>query len=204
MKKLDKLNVALGSIQPPSTSRAPSPPFILSITRLSLDSVTVPSRLDPSSLPLVRSLHLSAQACQAIQLLLPQLDSLYINRLLPPTDLGLFIRESTSITSLALREMDIVELEDASKTVIQERIVRCRVIVSRSGRSGDSILAAILDASKAMKKVILDGVSLGSADQLKPRFLGTLNVVMAACKRNEIELGKENFEVGNGKVDLEK
>jgi hypothetical protein len=127
-----------------------------------------------------------------------------MRRLLTPADLGLFIRESTSITSLALREIEIAQLDDESRAIIEEKILEFRVTAWPYGGSGDSILAAILDASKAMKKVILDGVSLGSADQLKPRFLETLNFAMAACKRNEIELWKENFEVGNGKVDLEK
>jgi hypothetical protein len=78
------------------------------------------------------------------------------------------------------------------------------VIAWPYGGSGDSILAAILDASKAMKKVILAGVSLDPTDLSLPRFLETLQVVKAACKRKEIELWKESFEVDNGKVDLEK
>jgi hypothetical protein len=171
---------------------------------LSLFNVSIPSPIDPSSLPLARSLHLSAQACQAIQLLLPQLDSLCIKRLLSPTDLGLFIRESTSITSLALREIEIAQLDDESRAIIEEKILEFRVIAWPYGGSGDSILAAILDASKAMKKVILDGVSLDPTDLSLPGFLDTLQVVKAACKRNEIELWKESFEVDNGKVDLEK
>jgi hypothetical protein len=55
-----------------------------------------------------------------------------------------------------------------------------------------------------MKKVILDGSNVNVADQAKPQLLETLEAIKAVCKKKEIELWKENFEVGNGKVDLEK
>jgi hypothetical protein len=204
MKKLVKLNVAYGSIQPPSTSGAPIQPFNLPITLLSLNRVTIPSPLDPSSLPLVRSLHLSRQTFQPVQLLLPQLASLRIRTVFDLTDLGSLIQASTSITSLSMPETYIVQLDDASKTVIKEKIVEFIVHAVGYGNSNDSTLMTTIAGSKAMKKVILDAFYLSLAAQVGPRFLETLKVVKAACKKKNIELWKETFEVGNGKVDLEK
>jgi hypothetical protein len=54
-----------------------------------------------------------------------------------------------------------------------------------------------------MKKVIVDGFNLSVEDQVKPRYLEKLKSVMEACKKKKIELWKENFKVGNGKVNLE-
>jgi hypothetical protein len=51
MKKLDKLNMALGTILPPSISGGLQS-FALPITLLSLASDSIPSPVDPSSLPL--------------------------------------------------------------------------------------------------------------------------------------------------------
>jgi hypothetical protein len=203
MKNLEKLNIMGGSILPPSTSRAPSPPFTLSITLLFLFKVDVPSLIDPSSLPLVKSLHLYFQACQPLQQLLPQLDSLNTQAVINRADLGVLIQESTSITFLSLCESDIAKLDDASKTVIKERIMELSVR-TLSYADADSTLAAILDGSKAMKKVILDGDSLSLEDQVAAKFHATLKVVKETCKKKDIELWKANFEVGNGKVDLEK
>jgi hypothetical protein len=203
MKKLEKLNIKFGSIQPPLTRNARIQPFILPITLLSLEHVTIPSLLDPSSLPLVRSLYLSIQACQPIRLLLPQLASLQVVSG-SVADLGILIQQSTSITSLSIREGRIVDLNDASKTVIKERIVEFRLIFVACDEPGDSTLTTIIAASKVMKKVILDGINLGVEDQVGPKFLETLKVVKEACKKKKIELWKENFDVGNGKVDLEK
>jgi hypothetical protein len=201
MKKLDKLNAVLGSIQPPSISGAQSCPFTLSITLLSPLVVSFPSRLDPSSLPLLRSLHLDDQTCQPIQLLLPQLASLRIKGLLDLTDLGSLIQASTSITSLALYERFIARLDDASQTFVKKRIVEFSIQVSIFGESSDSTLATIIAGSKAMKKVILDAGHLHVEGQVAARFLAALKVVKAACKKKGVELWKESFEVGNGKVD---
>jgi hypothetical protein len=201
MKKLDKFNVAFGSILPPSTSGAPIQPVTLAITRLSLYMVHISSLIDPSSLPLVRSLRLHYAGYQPIQPLLPQLVSLHIGMDLNSADVGILIQASTSITSLSLEETDHLELDDASKTVIREKIVELGWQFYDT--SIDSTLATIIDGSKVMKKVMLDGHHLDLED-VGPRFLETLKIVKEACKKKEIELWKESFEVGNGKVDLEK
>jgi hypothetical protein len=119
-------------------------------------------------------------------------------------DMNLSIQVSTSMTSLSIYEGYIAELDNASETVIKERIVEFKVIAWPHHESADVALAAILDGSKAMKKVILDGVHLQREDQAKPRFLETFKTVKEACKKKNIELWKEKFEDGNGKVDLEK
>ena len=113
------------------------------------------------------------------------------------------IQESTSVASLSMHGTDIVGLVDASKTVIKERIVEFRIVVSCYDNDSDSTSSAIIDGSKVMKKVMLDGHRLDLED-VGPRFLETLKIVKGVCKKKEIELWKESFEVGNGKVDLEK
>jgi hypothetical protein len=203
MKKLDNLNVVFGSILPPATSVAPSQPVTLPVTLLSLVDVTIPSPLDPSSPPLVRSLQLNQETRPSIRLLLPQLSSLRIECMGNITDLNLSIQESTSITSLCISEVAIPILDDASKTVVMEKIIELTVKATPYGVV-DSSLASIISGSKAMKKVILDGVNLFVAEQVEPKLLKTLKVLKEACKKKGIELWKENFEVGNGKVDLEK
>jgi hypothetical protein len=203
MKKLDKLNFAGGSVLPPSTPVARLQPFTLSITRLSLNFVTIPSPLDPSSLPLVRSLDLCLQACQPIRLLLPQLALLQVAAAKSAADVGMLVQQSTSVTSFSIRESRIVDLDDASKTVIQERIIEFRLLFTSWKSTNGSTLASMIDGSRAMKKVTLDGVNLLVGEQMGPKFLETLKVVKEACKKKKIELWKENFYVGNGKVDLE-
>jgi hypothetical protein len=203
MKKLDEINMTLGLIVPPSTTGAQIRTFDLSIRLLSLSDVYIPSPLDPSSLPLVRSLHLSHQACRPIQLLLPQLDSLHVHSVPHIADTNPLIQGSTSITSLALNETLTTGLDDGSKTVIKERIVELRLIVLAYG-SDYSTLVSMIDGSKAIKKVILDGIQLGRGEETGFTFLQTLRFIQTACKKKEIELWKVNFEVGNGKVDLEK
>jgi hypothetical protein len=204
MKKLEKLHSAHGSILPPLPSGPPIQLFTLTITLLSLCYVHIPSPIDPASLPLLRSLHLNVHEYQTIRHLVLNIASLRVGYFSPIADINLLIQASTSITSLSIREAQIVDLNDASKTVIQEQIVEFGLQVLAYGHGSDSTLTTIIPGSKAMKKVILDGINLGVEDQVGPKFLETLKVVKEACKKKKIELWKENFDVGNGKVDLEK
>jgi hypothetical protein len=201
MKNLEKLNIR-GSILPTSTSGAPPQTITLPITLLSLYDVRIPSPIDPSSLPLLRSLHLEHQTCQPIRLLLPQLASLQVVSG-SVADLGILIQQSTSITSLSIREGHMVHLDDSSKTVIKQRIVEFRLLVMEYGNESDSTLTTIIAGSKVMKKLILDGVNLRGEDQAKHQVLESIKIVKEACKKKKIELWKENFKVGNGKVNLE-
>jgi hypothetical protein len=73
------------------------------------------------------------------------------------------------------------------------------------GVSDNGTLATIIAGSRVMKKVILDASPLMMVEgQMGPKILETSKVVGTACKQKGIELWKENFEIGNGKVDLEK
>jgi hypothetical protein len=204
VKKLDKLNLAGGSILPPSTCGAPSQPAVLAVTLLDLDDVTIPSPIDSSSLPLVRSLSLDRQAPLPIQSLLSQLNSLRVSRTSSAGEIRIFIQESTSLTSLSITEYEVTALDDMTMTIIKEKIVEFKVTAVSFGDSPNINLAAILDGSKAMKKVIFDAIKMSAADEVTPRILQTLGVMKAACKKKEFELWKENFKVGNGKVDLDK
>ena len=139
--------------------------------------------------------------CQSLRLLLPQLASLQVATV-SAADLGILIQQSTSITSLSILQGLIALLDDASKTVIQERIVDFRLFASVNSETGGSTLASLINGSKVMKKVIWDGFYLSVADQVEPKLLETLKLVKEACKKKQIEVWKENFHVGNGKVDL--
>jgi hypothetical protein len=204
MKKLDKLNLAYGIILPPSTSETRIQPCTLAITLLSLLNVTILSPIDPSSLPLLRSLHLSYQTCQPIRLLLLKIASLHLRYVRLNSDIDDLIQQSSSINSLSICEDYIPRVNEASRTAIKEKIVKLRLQFTEDGYSSDSTVAAIIAGSKVMKKVILDGFYLSVSDQGRHKFLETPKVVKEACKKKKIELWRENFDVGNGVVDLEK
>jgi hypothetical protein len=206
MKKLDKLNIAHGYILPSPISGAPIRAVTLPITLLSLFRARIQSPLHPSSLPLLRSLHLDEQrqAWLPIRLLLPRLNSLSMNSLYVPTDFRILVQEPTSLTSLSIREYEITALDDTTMTIIKEKTVELRVIALAYGNTiANNTLAAILCGSKAMKKLILNGVQLGPATPMQLDFLETLKIVKDVCKKKKIELWKENFDAGNGKVNLE-
>ncbi len=98
---------------------------------------------------------------------------------------------------------DIRRLNEASRTAIKETILELRLQL-RHGESSDSTLTAIITGSKAMKKVILDGLYPLVEDEVEPQLLEPLKVVKEACKKKDVELWKKDFDDGNGKVDLEK
>ncbi len=126
MKKLDKLNIAHGYILPSPISGAPIRAVTLPITLLSLFRARIQSPLHPSSLPLLRSLHLDEQrqAWLPIRLLLPRLNSLSMNSLYVPTDFRILVQESTSLTSLSIREYEITALDDTTMTIIKGKDCR--------------------------------------------------------------------------------
>jgi hypothetical protein len=51
-----------------------------------------------------------------------------------------------------------------------------------------------------MKKVIVDG---SDASSYWSTVYKTMNILVPVCKKAEVDLWKENFEAGNGKVDLD-
>jgi hypothetical protein len=63
----------------------------------------------------------------------------------------------------------------------------------------NTALSAIVSGSRVIKKVIVDGSK--SSDH-RESVNDTMNTLVPVCKKAEVELWKENFEDGNGKVDL--
>jgi hypothetical protein len=206
MKQLGRLSLANGPLEMPPTSEPSIRPFTIPIKLLSLHNVDTPSAINPSSLPLLRSIHLRSQGqpCRSMRLLLPQLLHLRISNGVFIGDSCNLIQTSTSITSLSLHEMDMVHLDDASKTVIKERVLEWRVEVVAYGSRSDNMLMSVINGSKVMKKVILDACFLNTEQQALSIVQRTLRITKAACQEKKIEFWRENFDVGNGKVSLEK
>jgi hypothetical protein len=65
--------------------------------------------------------------------------------------------------------------------------------------------AAIIGNSRVMRKVILDGTILDGqdCDRDQKDLDGLVKYIVPACKKANVELWKENFEAGNGKVNLD-
>lgn len=87
-----------------------------------------------------------------------------------------------------------------TQAIIRDRIEVLRVVIGLSFSSTERTNAsAIISGSRVMKKVILDG----SKSDLKKAVLGhTIKTLLPVCREAKVELWKENFEVGNGKVDF--
>jgi hypothetical protein len=61
-------------------------------------------------------------------------------------------------------------------------------------------LSAVISGSRALKKVIVDG---SKSSDYGESVNHTMNILVPVCKKAKVELWKENFKVGNGKVDLD-
>lgn len=205
-KKLDQLNLYLGSLQSfsPTSSRLPVSPVPLNMTQLSLSYVELPHphSFDPASIPFVRSLHLSYQSTRYLGPLLTQIHSLFVHDIPYALYLTSVLLPSTSITSLSLQESDFAQLDARSGETIKGSIVEWRIVASGDGDSGIPKLVEIIAASKVLKKIILDGSTLTMVEEGKRRMVKTVRALKKACKQKKIELWKENFYVDNGKVDL--
>jgi hypothetical protein len=73
------------------------------------------------------------------------------------------------------------------------------VIDSKSSSDDQTALSAIVSGSRVMTKVIVDG---SKSFKYGITVDYTMNILVPVCKKAKVELWKENFEVGNGKVDL--
>jgi hypothetical protein len=110
-----------------------------------------------------------------------------------------YLSHSTSLKLLSLSLEAIEYLDSDTQTIIGGRIEVLRVVMDSDGwvSSGQrNALSAIISSSRMMKKVILDGSGGGTEDLLLMRILARV------CEKAKVELWKENFETGNGKVDL--
>jgi hypothetical protein len=65
--------------------------------------------------------------------------------------------------------------------------------------------AAIIGDSRVMRKVILDGKILDGqdCDRDQKDLDGLVKYIVPSCKKANVELWNENFEAGNGKVNLD-
>jgi hypothetical protein len=130
--------------------------------------------------------------------LLPQLTSLIVDS--PTASIQQCVKLSTSLKLLSLSLCAIRNLNSDTQAIIRDSIERLRILIGYNPRSDPhTALSAIITGSRVMKKVIVDGS--------KPSNYGesvndTMGILVPMCKKAKVELWKEKFKVGNGKVDL--
>jgi hypothetical protein len=73
------------------------------------------------------------------------------------------------------------------------------VIDSTSSTRDQTALSAVISGSRVLKKVIVDGSNLSHYRGLLDRLM---RILVPVCDKAKVELWKEKFKVGNGKVDL--
>ncbi len=175
-----------------------------SITALSLtDYCSLESPLDPASLPFVRSLAVSLDyhvPFTTISPLLPQLTSLTLSNG-NPASIAQCVSLSTSLKILSLRLHAIGKLNLDTQAIIRDKIEELRIIIDGISCSDpQNALSAIVNGSRVIKKVIVDGSKSSSYGATMTRTMKTL---VPVCKKAKVELWKENFKAGNGKVDVD-
>lgn len=206
MKHLKSFNVYLGSLLPPTTWPA-SP---LTVTSLSIDNVGLEYEIvvTPAALPLLNTLHLSNQTLNTSPLhpLLPSISTLFLHTALTIGFHDLLRPDhSKSLQSISLSEYNIsscLTSNSASRTIVQDHIRILRVMV-QSRNVDPECLKEIIEGSRKLDKVILDGTYFNSMEEAEARLGRILDVIRAACKQKSgIELWKENF-FKNGKIELD-
>jgi hypothetical protein len=106
---------------------------------------------------------------------------------------------STSLKLLSLSIYVIGDLNSDTQAIIRDRIEELRIVIGYNPRSVPHTLSAIITGSRVMKKVIVDGSkSSGYGESVSD----TMKILVPICKKAKVELWKEKFKVGNGKVDL--
>jgi hypothetical protein len=183
---------------------------ILPITSLSLNRVGVDlnfglSQSDPSSIPLVRSLHLSNQAERTGLLqayFQNQITAIYLHNLSIPYIMVL-LRNSSSLTFLSLDHDAIHELDAAGLSIIKDRILTLRICIPLDcSLFKKKRLLNVISGSRVLKEVILFGKRRNTEHATGLRLLSFVRSLKAACLKKDIELSKENFTSDNGKVEL--
>jgi hypothetical protein len=107
---------------------------------------------------------------------------------------------STSLKLLALSSYAIGNFNRDTQAIIRDRIEVFRIVIdSISSNNDQTALSAIIGGSRVMKKVILDGSKLNHDWGLLDKLM---RILVPVCDKAKVELWKEKFKVGNGKVDL--
>jgi hypothetical protein len=179
-------------------------PSALSVTHLSLaGGCDFDWPLDPAHLPFLRSLTVTPNyhpPLTIIYRILPQLTSLIILNVDPNT-IAKYVTLSTSLKLLSLSICAIGDLNLDTQAIIRARIEQLRVVVYGTPSSDPyTALSAIVSGSRVIKKVIVDGSKSSSYGATMTRTMKTL---VPVCKKAKVELWKENFKAGNGKVDVD-
>jgi hypothetical protein len=131
---------------------------------------------------------------------LSQLTSLILLNKDPDT-ISQCVTLSTSLKILSLRLHAIGNLNSDTQAIIRDRIEELRIVIDYNPGSDQHIaLSAIISGSRVMKKVTVDG---SKSSDYGDSVSHTMNILVPVCKKAEVQLWKENFEVGNGKVDLD-
>ncbi len=166
---------------------------------------SIPWYLDPGQLPFLRSLSVTPNDLgldlAAMSPILPQLTSLATRDWRPDTA-DECAPLSTSLTLISLDLDAFANLHPATRAIIRDRIevlcIEMNVIFGRNERinAGD-----IISGSRVMKKVVLNGLKSHRCHKLL--FDQFMEDLLPVCRKAKVELWKEHFEVGNGKVDLD-
>lgn len=186
MTKLRRLNLYLGSLLPPSDPRTGE--VSLSIHHLSIDRVSISGDLDPTYLPLVRSLHLTiprASLLDPLRLLLRQITSVAVYSPTPMRHIDTLIISATAIKSICLHEYNIPHLSVDSQCAVMERIEQLRITMQRAN-AGSLNIIAIIQGSQKLSTVILDGRYLRAEDERGDELLRIVGEVKRECKRQRI------------------
>jgi hypothetical protein len=173
----------------------------LPITSLCIYNTTLLRGWDNTLFPFLVTLHISAYE-GSIDRLLPKIKSLYTDYSLATSDRDLILHRTPLLNLLSLDIRDVNGLSLDSEACIKDRIIELRLLVGSSGSTNFSDLVDVIGASRALKKIVLDGSNLDRRTDSKrspqPLLLKSLRPL---CKKTQIELWQENFLI-NGKVDL--
>jgi hypothetical protein len=132
--------------------------------------------------------------------LLPQLISLTLSHGDPAT-IAQCVSLSTSLKILSLRLHAIGDFNSDTQAIIRERIEIFRIVINGISSNNDqTILSAVIGGSQVMKKVILDGSKSRPDGRSMDRLM---KILITTCDTAKVELWQENFQTGNGKVDLD-
>jgi hypothetical protein len=191
------LHLFLGRIHPPTVGES----YTLPITELTLSAFGGSEELSSTSLPLVRSLNLTALAGFPLPLdLIPQITSMCLHKFSTEAVMPQILRLSTTLSSLTIFEDYLPNLDPSSLAEIKGRIKILKVIVCDYNTEHFRLID-VVSGSRVMEKAILDGFNMRIENQEGVKMKNLLRLLKATCKYTKVELWKENFVI-NGKVNL--